>query len=161
STGSTTAPVLLNTITTAAVPTMPTLTSGGTALRLAWVNTPLIGQPTSMFSMRFNGTQFVEELPGEAQGVGVSLTGGHTSPLALATDSSGRTTLVWQDTASGHAQIYARGMTATISGTQTYVAAAGTSIQSILNSQSFGPGSVIIVQGAHTENLTLSAANAG
>ena len=150
---------LVNLIDTPAMPSAPTLSAGGNALRLAWINTPLLDQPTDLYVMRYNGTAFAEELPGEAQGGGISLTGGAATALALATDASGRSTLVWEDTSSGHAQIYARGMSSTV--TQSFVAAAGTSIQSILNSQSFTAGDVILVEGTHTENLTLSAADSG
>ena len=141
------------------LPTDPTLSAGGNALRLAWISNSLLDLPTVLYVMRFNGSQFAEELPGEASGGGVSFTGGATTAIALATDSSGRTTLVWEDTSSGDAQIYARGMTATV--TQTFVATAGQSIQSILTSNTFTAGDTIVVEGAHTENLTLSAADAG
>ena len=153
------APTLVNTITTPSIFADPTLSSGGGALRLAWINTPLGGQTTSIYVMRYNGSQFVEELPGEAQGGGVSLTGGDTTALAMTTDASGRSTLVWEDASSGHDQIYARGMSATVS--QVFVANASTSIQSILNSRSFSAGDVILVEGVHNENITLSAADSG
>jgi hypothetical protein len=137
----------------------PELTAGGNALRLLWVNTPLGNQPTDLYATRFNGSHFVEELPGEAQGDGLSVTGGAATQLVAATDASGRTTVVWQDNIGGQPEIYARGMTVTAS--RTFVSNGSTSLQTILDNNDLGAGDVIIVQGAVTGGATISANDAG
>ncbi|MBI1395302.1 MAG: LEPR-XLL domain-containing protein, partial [Betaproteobacteria bacterium] len=146
-------------IGTSELPSAPTLSAGGGALRLLWVRTPLESQVTDLYAMRFDGAQFVEELPGEAQPGGISVTGGQAHDLAVVTDAAGRSTVVWQDAVNGQPAIYARGMTAKVG--QTYVADASTSVQAILDTHALGAGDVIVVEGTHNENVTITAADAG
>ena len=101
-----------------------------------------------------------EELPGEASGPGVSVTANRATTLAAATDASGRTTVVWQDSLAGGPGIHARGMTAVVG--RTFVADESTSIQSILDSQSLGAGDVIVVKATKTAwPATIMAADKG
>ncbi|TAK78891.1 MAG: hypothetical protein EPO12_11675, partial [Aquabacterium sp.] len=141
------------------VPSSPDLSTGGGTLRLLWVRQPLENRLVDLYALRFDGSHFVEELPGEAQPGGISESGGKATQLATATDSQGRTTVVWQDSFSGQPEIYARGMSATVS--RTFVADATTSIQSILDANDLGAGDVIVVKGTVAGNVTISANDAG
>ncbi|MBI5616868.1 MAG: right-handed parallel beta-helix repeat-containing protein, partial [Gammaproteobacteria bacterium] len=141
------------------VPARPTLSAGGNVLRVVWMRTPLGNQPTDLYALRWNGSHFVEEVPGEAQPGGLSVTGGKAQDLALATDTAGRLSVVWQDAFSGQPEIYARGMTATI--TRTFVADSATGVQSILDTFDLGAGDAIVVNGNLTGNITISADDAG
>ncbi|WP_158080989.1 right-handed parallel beta-helix repeat-containing protein, partial [Pelomonas sp. KK5] len=117
-----------------------------------------------LYEREWNATtqHFVEVLPGEASGSGISATGGQPQQVALAVGSDGRALLGWQDAAAGGAtnspEILARGDAAPVS--RTFVADAGTSVQSILDSQALGAGDVIIVTGTQA-GFTVSAGDAG
>ncbi|RRS02329.1 LEPR-XLL domain-containing protein, partial [Aquabacterium soli] len=142
------------------VPAQPQLTAGGNALRLVWLREPDNGITSDLYVRLWNGSHFVEEVPTEASGAGASITGRNASDLAVATDASGRTIVVWQDNQNGEPEVYARGMTATIGRTFVADASQGTTVQSILDGNDLGAGDAIIVIGQHG-NVSIAANDAG
>ncbi|HEY9106279.1 MAG TPA: right-handed parallel beta-helix repeat-containing protein, partial [Roseateles sp.] len=143
------------------LPSRPSLSAGGDVLRLVWLSAPGGVQLDSrLYALRFDGTGFAEEVPGDASNAGLSLTGGRGQQLAVATDASGRTLLAWVDAASGQPELLARAMSAQI--TRTFVADAskGVSVQSVLDANDLGAGDAIIVIGSHG-NVTIAADDAG
>ena len=89
----------------------PKLESGGGELYLVWVdhsNADYADPDARIYAKHWNGTQFVETLPGDARGRGISATGGKLSALDLAVDASGRPTVGWTDDTSGLPQAFLR-----------------------------------------------------
>ncbi len=143
------------------VPSSPQLSAGGDALRLLWQRQPLDDAPTDLYALRYNATSghFGQELLGEASSGGLSETGGRAMQLALATDSFGRSTVVWQDAITGEPEIHARGMDTTVS--RSFDALGDGSIQAILDTNDLGAGDVIVVIGTVNGNVLIAAQHAG
>ncbi|MCB2027588.1 MAG: hypothetical protein KDH18_02200, partial [Rhodoferax sp.] len=143
------------------VPASPQLSAGGDALRLLWQRQPLDDAPTDLYALRYNAASghFVQELLGEASSGGLSKTGGRAMQLALATDSAGRSTVVWQDAITGEPEIYARGMGTTVA--RSFNALGDGSIQAILDANDLGAGDVIVVFGTVTGDVLVAAQDAG
>jgi Ca2+-binding RTX toxin-like protein len=165
--------------------TAPRLAAGD-ALHLAWTDdrvAGLDGNTTSIYARRWNGTSFVEELPGEASGRGIHPQYAAPSSVALAASGSG-VVAVWSDMASGTPQIYLRANNTPVGNVyyvndaaQTddfYTTAAGNdaynglspalpkaSIQSVLSTYDLGPGDVILVDnGTYFGSVTIGASDA-
>ncbi|MCW5625825.1 MAG: hypothetical protein KIT73_14025, partial [Burkholderiales bacterium] len=119
------APTVRGTFATPELRSDPVLSAGGDALRLLWVRTPLQAQDTALYAMKWNGSAFVEEVPGDAQGGGLSVTGGRAQALAVVTDSAGRAIVAWQDAINGSPEIVVRGNGNTVQRTFVADAAAG------------------------------------
>src|SRR5262249_40047343 len=71
--------------------TQPKLASAGGQLFLIWVDDRiqnLTGNTISLYVKKWNGSSFVEELPGDASGQGISNTGGDPQTLAFTVDGS-------------------------------------------------------------------------
>ena len=134
----------------------PSLASGGSEMQLAWLN----GQ-TLLYSLRWNGTSFVEAVPGDATGVGITNTGRNATSLALTIDSTGKPTAVWQDNSnSGRSAIMARS-NALPNGTFYAASSSGQTIQQILDANVLAAGDVIVVNGNLTGNVVISTADSG
>uniref|UniRef100_UPI000A6D89EE NosD domain-containing protein n=1 Tax=Methylomonas koyamae TaxID=702114 RepID=UPI000A6D89EE len=150
---------LVDTIAAPELPASPSLSAGGDALRLLWVRQPLENQPTDLYAMRYNGSHFVAELPGEASPGGFSRSGGIATQLVAATDATGRTSVAWLDAISGQPEIHARGMSATVS--RTFYANSVTGIQAILDGNDLAAGDFIVVNGSVNGDVTIAAGDAG
>ena len=88
--------------------------SGGGELFLAWVDhdhADYADPHARIYAKRWDGTAFVETLPGDASGGGISATGGKLSALDSPVDANGRPTVGWTDDSSGLPQAYLRTVT--------------------------------------------------
>ena len=99
------------------VPSNPQLSTAGGAMNLVWIEDQLAaktGNSTTIYATRWNGTQFVEQLRGDASAAGIH--GSYAAPtsLALATDPTGNPVVVWADRSPGGESIYLRTNTTTI-----------------------------------------------
>ncbi|MBI1398269.1 MAG: LEPR-XLL domain-containing protein, partial [Betaproteobacteria bacterium] len=159
--GATGAAVVRGTFATPELRANPVLASGGGELRLAWIRTPLASQPTTLDALRWNGTAFVEEVPGDAQGTGVSVTGGQAQALSLAVDALGRPVVAWQDAAGGSPEIFARGSSIAVNRTFVADGSTGSTLQDILAANDLGAGDVVVVQGTQAGPVTIAAQDAG
>lgn len=166
--------------------TAPRLAAGN-SLHLVWTDDRVAGfdgNTSAIYSRRWNGTSFVEELPGEASGRGIHPQYAVPSNVALAASGSG-VVAVWSDTASGTPQIYLRANNTPVGNVyyvndavQTddfYTIAVGNdannglspllpkaSIQSVLSTYDLGPGDVILVDnGTYFGSVTIGASDAG
>ncbi len=134
----------------------PRLVAGGGQMSLFW-----LGSQSQIYAQKWNGTAFVEELPGEASGQGVSTTGKAAQSISAAMDALGRPTLVWSDLSSGRPSVMARTNRAAITGSIYTASPAGSSIQQILDAQTLTAGDVIVVTGNVIGNVTIAASDAG
>ncbi len=132
----------------------PRLVSNGTFMNLLWID----GQDR-LFTQRWNGTSFVEEVPGDASAIGITPTARNIQGLAASMDASGRATVVWEDITNGTPEVMVRTNSRLASG-NTYVADGTTSIQQILENQALVAGDVILVTGTQP-GFTVTAADAG
>ena len=140
----------------------PKLESGGGELFLVWAdhsNFDYADTDARLYAKRWNGSQFVETLPGDASGGGISATGGKFSALDLAVDAAGRPTVGWTDDSSGLPQAYLRTVT-TLPG-QVFLVDSGASVQAILNANDLGAGDVIVLAPGAYGGFTLGAGDAG
>ncbi|WP_457423984.1 right-handed parallel beta-helix repeat-containing protein [Roseateles sp. P5_E7] len=140
----------------------PKLESGGGELFLVWAdhsNFDYADTDARLYAKRWNGSQFVETLPGDATGGGISATGGKFSALDLTVDAQGRPTVGWTDDSAGLPQAYLRTVTA-LPG-QVFVAAGGSSVQAILNANDLGAGDVIVLAAGVHAGFTVGAGDAG
>lgn len=166
--------------------TAPRLAAGN-SLHLAWTDdrvAGLDGNSTAIYARRWNGTGFVEELPGEASGRGIHPQYAVPASVALAASGTG-VVAVWSDTASGTPQIYLRANDAPIGNVyyvndasqadDFYTTAVGddantglspdrpkASIQGVLSTYDLGPSDVILVDnGTYFGSVTIGAGDAG
>ncbi|MFA5028107.1 MAG: right-handed parallel beta-helix repeat-containing protein, partial [Candidatus Methylomirabilota bacterium] len=143
-------------------PTAPQLAAGGGKLYLAWADQSALDAPASTTALRvklWNGTAFVEELPGDAAGDGIDRAAGLTGAVALTVDSTGRPTVAWSDAGSGRSQVYLRTVTQQIA--RTFTATPETGVQAILDANDLGAGDAVLLLPGLYEGFTLSADDAG
>jgi autotransporter-associated beta strand protein/parallel beta-helix repeat protein len=108
--------------------TQPVLSSNGGQLCLAWIDNEFPSAPVNaaaLYAKYWNGSAFVEQVPGDARFSGVSNRLGIVQSLALAVDASGHPFLTWSELDSGNSQIDVAGNTFDL-GTIHYVNDAGT-----------------------------------
>ena len=94
--------------------TSPQLAEGGSKLLLIWLDdraAARVGNSTAIYSKVWNGTEFVEELPGDASGRGLGSEILVPRSPASSLDSAGHPFVVWADLASGKSEVYLRGNT--------------------------------------------------
>ncbi len=167
----------------------PRLASGGGALQLLWTNdrvSSLTGNTVNLYARRWNGSAFVEEVPGDASGRGVATVVNNPASLTLAVDAAGHPFAAWTDASTGTAEINVRANTAAAVNRVFYVNDGLTlgdsyatipgndandglapnrpkaSIQAVLDAYDLGPGDVILVDaGTYSGTVTLSANDAG
>ena len=166
----------------------PKLAAADGQMYLSWIDgspTTFIGTPAAVYIKKWNGTSFVEELPGDASyRLGISKTAGATQSPAMTVDNAGHPFVAWNDDASGSWQIDVRGNTFDL-GTVYYVNDASSvsdaittapgslfnsglvpnqpkpSIQSVLNTYTMHDGDVILVDsGTYSDNFMIPAASA-
>jgi Ca2+-binding RTX toxin-like protein len=140
----------------------PKLESGGGEMFLAWVDhdaADYADPDARIYVKRWNGTRFVEALPGDASGAGISATGGKLSALDLAVDRQGLPTVGWTDDTSGLPQAFLRTVTGLPA--RVFFANAAVSVQSILNTNNLGTGDVIVLAPGVHAGFTLGGNDAG
>ncbi|HXJ76485.1 MAG TPA: NosD domain-containing protein, partial [Candidatus Dormibacteraeota bacterium] len=139
----------------------PRLAANGGKLHLTWADTPLQFQTNpgiNIYARVWDGTDFIEEVPGDASYQGIGQASAYSRTLALSVDGIGHPFVAWDDIASGTAAVYVRGNTLDLH--QLFMADSATTIQSILDSQSLGRGDVIAVKPATIYSLGLSIGSA-
>ncbi len=139
----------------------------------------------ALHAMRWSGSAFVEHLPGDARGQGISPTGGVIQNLAVSVDTAGRPFVAWQDARHGTPEVYVRGNTFNV-GTIYFVndaslvgdiatTAAGASgntgltpsspkasVQQVLDTFNVNPGDVIFVDtGMYSAAITIGGDDEG
>jgi uncharacterized repeat protein (TIGR01451 family) len=142
--------------------TQPKLTSAAGRLYLLWADDriqSLTGNTISLYAKKWDGTQFVEELPGDASGPGVSDTGGDPQQLAFTSDGSGHPFVAWSEDTGNGPQIAVRGNTYDI-GTVITVND-GVSIPVLFNVRTLHPGDVIIVNHGTYTGFSVPAGSSG
>ena len=151
--------------------TQPRLASADGKLYLLWADDRiqnLTGNTIGLYVEQWNGTAFVEALPGDASGEGISNSGGDPQALAFTVDSAGHPFTAWSEDAGNGPQIYVRGNTYDVGTTyfvndasqdgdevSTAPGSAGNSglapnqpvlsVQAVLNAHTLHPGDVIVV----------------
>ena len=142
---------------------MPRLASGGGKLHLVWADTRIeegVIQQSALCARVWDGTEFREELPGDASGYGTGATRSGTVDISLCVDGSGHPFVAWQESGNGGSSISVRAQLLDMTG--LYVVDGGLSIQTILNTYDLGPGDVILVNpGTHAGGFTVSGDDAG
>jgi hypothetical protein len=170
--------------------TSPVLAANDGRLYLAWLDNAfatLPGNAVALYSMMWNGSAFVEQVPGDARAGGIDDRLGSAQAPALAVEAAGHPFVSWTDGSSGSAQIFVRGNTFDL-GTIHYVNDASTvgdsfsnavgqdtndglspgtpksTIQAVLNDRShpLHAGDIILVDsGIYGNAVDLSAVPAG
>ncbi len=154
-------PSIVSITETRARAAQPQLVSNGTHAQLLWSD----GRD-HLYAKRWDGATFVEEVPGDASGVGISLTGRTIEALATSIDAAGRTAISWlaassEDVADGPLNLMVRRNNFSITGNVYQATPGGDSIQQILDAQTLASGDVILVNGIVGGDFTITAADAG
>ncbi len=142
----------------------PHLAVGGGQLHLAWAEELLssgIGSGTTVYSMRWNGTEFVERFAqsGDIAG-GITGSGDGLNALTLAVNAAGQPFVAWSNSAAGSSQVYLRGDTLAVN--RVMVTSAGIPLAGVLESNTMQPGDIVVIDsGTETAPATLSAAHSG
>ncbi|RLB07355.1 MAG: hypothetical protein DRG59_06530, partial [Deltaproteobacteria bacterium] len=148
---------------TSGAATRPRLASGGGKLYLTWIDEHIEDGETRhfyLYAKEWNGTDFVEEIIGDASGYGISQTGGEPDAVTLSVDQTGHPFVAWGESSSKSSEIYVRGNTFDVN--RVFVANETTSIQSIIHSNNLTEGDVIYVEaGTYSDSITISAADSG
>ncbi len=87
----------------------PKLAATGEDVSLVWQDnrrTAGKGNSTALYTKRWQGSQFIEELIGDARDRGLSTIVGSPRTHAVAVDAAGHPFVVWSDTVSGKSEIY-------------------------------------------------------
>ena len=88
----------------------PQLAAGGGAMHLLWTDDLMKGfrgNTVTLNAMVWNGTEFVEQLPGDAGNRGIAGLVSPTNPV-LAVNAAGHPMTAWTDTLSGNDEVYFR-----------------------------------------------------
>ncbi|MCC6640239.1 MAG: right-handed parallel beta-helix repeat-containing protein, partial [Deltaproteobacteria bacterium] len=147
---------------TSGIAVAPKLASGNGRLNLVWSDdSPLRreGAGASFYAKVWNGSAFVEEIPGDAQAEGISATGGVPASAVLAVDAAGRPFLAWQEATPLRAEIFVRGNDFDVQ--RVFAANATTSVAQVLAANDLGPGDVIVVEAGSQPGFTIGANDAG
>lgn len=145
----------------------------------------LSGNTIALYGKKWNGSAFVEELPGDASGQGISDTGGDPQSLAFTIDNAGRPLVAWGEDAGNGPQIFVCADNYPL-GSVYYVndgstqgdeictapgAAANSglspgqplpSVQAVLNAYTLHAGDVIVVDaGTYSDGVTVPATSSG
>ncbi|MEX2185288.1 MAG: right-handed parallel beta-helix repeat-containing protein [Pirellulales bacterium] len=162
--------------------------AAGSSLHLVWTDdriAGLDGNTTAIYTRRWTGGSFAEQLPGEASARGIHPQFAIPSNVALAANGSGGVVAVWSDASSGTPQIYLRANSVPVGNVyyvndasqidDFYTTAPGdnahsgqspdapkASIQSVLSTYDLSAGDVILVDnGAYVGAVSISGADAG
>src|SRR5262249_12324926 len=129
---------------------------GGPNLELAWTGARSASDVTEgvgLYATKWNGSAFIEELPGDAMAGGISPVVGAIQTLALTMDPQGHTFVAWDGGASGTSQVYVRGNLFDPSGTVYHVNASN-SLQQVLANNTLRAGDVVLVDPGATVPAT-------
>ncbi len=140
----------------------PKLTANGSHLILAWSDESLdpAGTDTHLFVRTWNGSSFVETLPGQASGEGVAQSSSGLDGLSVALDPNGNPFAAWADLGDGSPTLRVIGTPTTPA--NVLVVNSSQSLQTILNGANAGAGDVIyLAAGKYTGTITIGSANAG
>ncbi|MEQ1825678.1 MAG: right-handed parallel beta-helix repeat-containing protein [Pirellula sp.] len=149
-------PTLVSTSLTQDRSARPRIVSNGNTMQLVWMD-----GATQLFAKRWNGSTMVEDVPGEASGIGITAIGRQIDSLTASIDANGKAAVAWLDLSADKPSLMVRRNGIVNVGAVYQSSAAGTSIQQILNTQSLTAGDVIVVNGIMTGDVTVSAADAG
>jgi Ca2+-binding RTX toxin-like protein len=156
----------------------PQLASGGGQLHLTWTDDLVQhggANRTSVMARVWNGSAFVDAVPGDSTSLGINPTGGKVLSLSLAVDNQGHPVTTWTDAASGNPEIYLRAnttQTRTVYYVDPVAGRAGNTgttannplatIQQVLDAYDLGVGDVIsLSSGTHAGGFTISESDAG
>jgi Ca2+-binding RTX toxin-like protein len=142
------------------------LTAAGDALRVFWVDedTRRAGQPLALYGRVWNGSAFVEALPGDASGAGLSDTGAHYAGLAAAIGADGRAYVAWSGSGTGPGADAASNVFLRVDATRTdrvFRAADSAALATLLATEDFGPDDVILLAAGTYAGFTIDAGDAG
>jgi parallel beta-helix repeat protein len=145
----------------------PQLTAGGGRVQLVWIDDrreSRTGDSLAISARVWNGSQFAEEVAGDASYEGVSLTAVSARGLAATTDSTGRPLVTWFEPSSSRAEIFARGNLQSLDApANVFLADArpGQTLQAILDANDLGPGDTIVMRGRHDGAVFVNAQDSG
>ncbi len=71
----------------------------------------LVAPYSTLYVKQWNGTAFVEQLPGDAADHGIAVGQGVVQDYCATTDDAGHPLIAWQDDRSGEPEVYLRGNT--------------------------------------------------
>ncbi|MCA9135478.1 MAG: right-handed parallel beta-helix repeat-containing protein, partial [Planctomycetales bacterium] len=159
--GSATQPVLRQSISDVGRMMTPNLNASSNGLALTWLHQPLADAPVALYSMRYNGASFAEVIPGDAQTVGISTTSKAAATIATGVSSTGQIAVAYVENVDGTPSIHVRRDRLNLTGTIHTASAGGLSVAQILGNENLGAGDAIVVTGTITENVTITASDAG
>ncbi|MEM4406832.1 MAG: hypothetical protein QXS68_07275, partial [Candidatus Methanomethylicaceae archaeon] len=142
--------------------TNPKFAEGGGKLYIFWANRLVdqgVFKQNAIYYKVWNGNDFIEELPGDATGLGVGKTESQTSDFSVTVDSSGHPFVVWNEKKTGLSEIYVRGNTFNIS--RIFEVDRTTDIQTLLDTHNLGPGDVILIKENNESSFVLSPDDSG
>ena len=87
----------------------PKLAAAGNQISIVWQDDRRVagkGNSTALYTKRWKGNQFVEELPGDARDRGITSIVGSPGTHAIAVDAAGHPFVAWNDTVSGKSEVY-------------------------------------------------------
>ena len=136
----------------------PALASGGGKMHLVYqVEGTVDGPGRHLYARVWNGTTFIEEIPGDASGPGIAQGAGSVENLSLAVDWRGRPVASFTDGAGG-VQVLAN----LFAINRVFAASGAAQVQAILDAQDLGAGDVIVVaEGTSSGPITIGAADSG
>ena len=143
------------------LPVQPRLVTGGGELQLVWAHHELDNLPSRVYARRWDGAQFVEEILGDSQDLGISFTSNLVQSLSATIDSSGSAAVAWEDASGSTPEIFVRQNRLDISGTVYVADPAGSTVQQILDANDLGSGDVILVSGRLPQGFTVTLDDAG
>jgi Ca2+-binding RTX toxin-like protein len=143
------------------------LAAGGDALWLFWTDedTRRADQPQALYGMVWNGVEFAPRIAADADGDGISETGGRLSGAAVTVDPAGRPVVVWSEADRGFSgdpalpAIYLRADAPVIN--RVFQPADQAELLQILETQSPGAGDVIVLPQGFLGGFTLGASASG
>jgi hypothetical protein len=116
---------------------------------------------TAVFAKIWNGAAFVEELPSDASGDGISYFSSRASALTLTVDGSGNPFIAWADTQAAASDVHVMGNLFEVTGLFEADGTAGNTVQDILDANVLGLGDVILLTGNNAGGFTAGANHAG
>ncbi|HEV3343905.1 MAG TPA: right-handed parallel beta-helix repeat-containing protein, partial [Pirellulales bacterium] len=168
--------------------TQPKVAAADGSVYLLWADDRiqnLSGNTIALYVKKWNGSAFVEELPGDASGQGISDTGGDPQTLAFTVDNAGHPLVAGGEDAGNGPQIFVRADNYRV-GAVYYVNDGSTqgdevctapgandnsglspsqplpSVKAVLNAYTLHAGDVIVVDaGTYTDGITVPAASSG
>jgi parallel beta-helix repeat protein len=168
--------------------TRPRLAASSAGLHLVWLDDRVAsqtGNTVALYAKKWTGSAFLEELPGDASGRGISTTGGAAQAAAISVDAAGHPFVAWSDTTPGQSEIYVRGNVfelanvyyvndGSLSGDNVTTVTGSNlndgkspdkpklTVQAVLDAYDLNPGDVILVDaGTYSTPITVVAQDGG